>query len=153
MSSLRARLVAAVLTIAAVGLIALAAIVYAEQRSYQLDRTAQQARAALPVIEHQLFEGGPDDDDDGMPPRGGGPPPGEVNLPPGTYGVVRDASGSIVAGPFVASYGQEAPDPPELPDDLTPGKAVTVDAEDGDEPRYRVDGPVSYTHLTLPTKA
>ena len=74
-----------------------------------------------------------------MPPRGGGPPPGEVNLPPGTYGVVRDASGSIVAGPFVASYGQEAPDPPALPDDLTPGQAVTVDAQGGGEPRYRVE--------------
>ena len=136
--SLRARLIAVLLVVAALGLVALAAITYAEQRSYLLDRTAQQARAALPVIEHQLFEGGRDDDD-GMPPRGGGPPPGEVNLPPGTYGVVLDASGSIVAGPFVASYGQEAPDPPELPDDLTPGKAVTVDAEDGDEPRYRVE--------------
>ncbi len=74
-----------------------------------------------------------------MPPRGGGPPPGEVNLPPGTYGVVRDASGSTVAGPFVASYGQEAPDPPALPDDLTPGQAVTVDAQGGGEPRYRVE--------------
>ena len=136
--SLRARLIAVLLVVAALGLVALAAITYAEQRSYLLDRTAQQARAALPVIEqHQLFEGGRGDA--GMPPRGGGPPPGEVNLPPGTYGVVRDASGSIVAGPFVASYGQEAPDPPELPDDLTPGKAVTVDAEDGDEPRYRVE--------------
>jgi len=74
--SLRARLIAVLLVVAALGLVALAAITYVEQRSYLLDRTAQQARAALPVIEHQLFEGGPDDDDDVMPPRGGGPPPG-----------------------------------------------------------------------------
>jgi two-component system OmpR family sensor kinase len=136
--SLRARLIAVLLVVAALGLVALAAITYAEQRSYLLDRTAQQARAALPVVEHQLFEGGRDDDDV-MPSRGGGPPPGEVNLPPGTYGVVRSASGSIVAGPFVASYGQEAPDPPELPDDLAPGKAVTVDAQGSGAPRYRVE--------------
>ena len=133
--SLRARLIAVLLVVAALGLLALAAVTYVEQRSYLLDRTSQQARAALPVIEHQLFEG----DRGGMPSRGGGPPPGEVNLPPGTYGVVLDAGGATLAGPFVASYGQEAPDPPDLPDDLTPGKAVTVDAQDGDEPRYRVE--------------
>ena len=44
MTSLRARLVAAVLIIAAVGLVALAAIVYFEQRSFLLDRAAEQAR-------------------------------------------------------------------------------------------------------------
>ena len=134
--SLRARLIAVLLIVAALGLLALAAVTYAEQRSYLLDRTAQQARAALPVIEHELFEG---DRDDMEPGRRGGPPPGEVNLPPGTYGVVLAPSGAIVAGPFVASYGQEAPDPPALPDDLQPGKAVTVDASDDDEPRYRVE--------------
>jgi two-component system OmpR family sensor kinase len=134
--SLRARLIAVLLIVAALGLLALAAVTYAEQRSYLLDRTAQQARAALPVIEHELFEG---DRDDMQPGRGGGPPPGEVNLPPGTYGVVLAPSGAIVAGPFVATYGQEAPDPPALPDDLQPGKAVTVDASDDDEPRYRVE--------------
>ena len=42
MASLRARLVAAVLAIAAVGLLALAAIVYAEQRSFLLDRADEQ---------------------------------------------------------------------------------------------------------------
>jgi two-component system OmpR family sensor kinase len=45
MTSLRARLLAAVLVVAAVGLLLLAAITYYEQRSYQLDRIDDQARA------------------------------------------------------------------------------------------------------------
>ena len=137
--SLRARLIAVLLVVAAAGMLALAGITYAEQRSFLLDRAGQQARAALPVVAFQLLDdarGGPDTGPGGRGP-GGGPPPGEVNLPPGTYGIVRDASGDTIAGPFVASYGQEAPEPPDLPADLAPGEEVTVGSQ-GDGPRYRV---------------
>jgi two-component system, OmpR family, sensor kinase len=130
MSSLRARLIAVLLLVAAAGLIALAGITYAEQRSFLLDRVDLQLRAARPAMEHELTGGGP--------PRGGGPPPGEVNFPPGTYGELRDASGARVGDPAVFTYADEAPSPPQLPDDLTAGEPVTVDAEDGDL-RYRVE--------------
>ena len=42
MSSLRARLIAVLLTVAAVGLLVLAAVTYAEQRSFLLERVDQQ---------------------------------------------------------------------------------------------------------------
>ena len=42
MQSLRARLVAGVVAVAAVGLVILAGVTYAEQRSFQLDRIDQQ---------------------------------------------------------------------------------------------------------------
>ena len=56
MSSLRARLIAVLLVVAAVGLLLLASATYAELRSYLLDRTDQQLASALPELEHQLDE-------------------------------------------------------------------------------------------------
>ena len=50
LASLRARLLAAVLILSAVGLLLLAAITYAEQRSFLLDRVDQQARSAPPAV-------------------------------------------------------------------------------------------------------
>ena len=64
MSSLRARLVAAVLAVAAVGLLLLAAITYAEQRSFQLDRADEQARAGARRVEGALAERGIGDRDE-----------------------------------------------------------------------------------------
>ena len=65
MASLRARLLAAVLVLSAVGLLLLGAITYAEQRSFLLDRVDQQARSAPPAVAGAL--GG----DDGFGPAGG----------------------------------------------------------------------------------
>ena len=47
MSSLRARVLASVLALAAVGLIAVGAVTYAEQRSFLYSRVDQQARSAV----------------------------------------------------------------------------------------------------------
>jgi two-component system, OmpR family, sensor kinase len=132
MASLRARLIAVLLVVAAVGLLVLAAVTYTEQRSFQYDRVDQQARSVVRVMDHQLSgEGG-----EGPPSRGGGPPPGEVNLPPGTYGELRDAGGAVTAGPEVITYGQTPPSPPRLPAELEIDRPVTVPAEQGDL-RYR----------------
>ena len=54
--SLRARLIAGLLAVAAAGLVLLASITYAEQRSFQLDRKDQQARAARGAMEHELYD-------------------------------------------------------------------------------------------------
>jgi two-component system OmpR family sensor kinase len=133
MASLRTRLIAVLLVVAAAGLLALAGVTYTELRSYVYDRVDQQARSAVPAMEHQLTgDRGP-----GEEPREGGPPPGEVNLPPGTYGELRDASGTVTAGPEVITYGDTPPSPPDLPAQLPTDKPITVSAQDGDGPRYR----------------
>jgi two-component system, OmpR family, sensor kinase len=145
MSSLRARLIAAVLVLTAVGLLALASITYALQRSFLFDRVDQQARAAGPVLAHTLgvhdfrprggAAGGfrPGEGDDAH--RG---PPGEgATLPPGTYGERRDADADVVrAKPY--SYGQTALAPPKIPRHLEPGRLTTVGARGDSGLHYRV---------------
>ena len=54
MSSLRARVLASVLALAAVGMVAVAAVTYAEQRSFLFSRVDQQARAAIPYMSRLL---------------------------------------------------------------------------------------------------
>jgi two-component system, OmpR family, sensor kinase len=139
MSSLRARLVAAVLVVAAVGLLLLAAITYYEQRSYQLDRVDEQARAATGAVEAALAQRGIGEHDepdrgghDGEPPHGGGP---GVGLPAGTYGELR-AGGTVY--PIVFDYDQNVTARPAIPAKLTVGKALTVPARKGDDESYRV---------------
>jgi two-component system OmpR family sensor kinase len=135
MASLRARLIAVLLVVAAVGLIVLAGVTYAELRSFQYERVDAQLADARPAMEHRLTGG----EFGGPPGDGDRRPPGEVNLPPGTYGELRDTGGEVTAGPEVITYGQTLPDPPDLPAHPPVGKPITVDAEGGGEPRYRVE--------------
>ncbi|HTE58967.1 MAG TPA: anti-sigma factor antagonist [Solirubrobacteraceae bacterium] len=134
MASLRARLIAVLLIVAAVGMLALAGITYTEQRSFQYSRVDQEAKAAVAVMDHRLSG----DRGLGEPPRGGGPPPGDVNLPPGTYGELRDASGAVIAGPQVIGYGETPPAAPKLPAELPLDRPVTVPSVNGDDLHYRV---------------
>jgi two-component system OmpR family sensor kinase len=131
MASLRSRLIAVLLAVAAVGLLALAAITYAEQRSFQLERVDRQVLAARPVMEHQLVEGGGPFGPGPGPRDRPGPDGEDVSLPPGTYGELRDAGGARVGDPVVLTYGQDGPSPPDLPAQLPPGETVTVDAIGG----------------------
>src|SRR5437764_15350661 len=66
--SLRARLIAALIVLAAAGLITLAAVTYAEQRSFLLHRVDQQARDAQRAVNFELV--GPDGGAPGLPGRG-----------------------------------------------------------------------------------
>ncbi|HKG02158.1 MAG TPA: HAMP domain-containing sensor histidine kinase [Conexibacter sp.] len=141
MHSLRARLVVGLLALAAIGLLVLAGITYAEQRSFLLDRVDQQLRAATPPVSAAL--------DGRMPPPGrGGRPFGAgvgagagdrggpgFGLPEGTYGERRDASGDVEVSTVVRGYGEAETETaqPDLPDDLPVGEYTTVD--DGN---YRV---------------
>jgi two-component system, OmpR family, sensor kinase len=143
MASLRARLLAAVLVLAAIGLILVGAITYAEQRSFLLDRIDSSVRAAPPAVAGALAgegigpaAGGRDHDRD----RRGGPPGGGPSgrLPVGTYGERRDASGRIVGSPVLFSYGQAITADPKLPKQIPTGRLLTVDGENGDGNRYRV---------------
>ena len=134
MHSLRARLVAGLLALAAIGLLVLGGITYAEQRSFLLDRVDQQLRAAtLPVsaaldgrafprraLPGRPFGGGPGGAGD--PGRGG---PG-FGVPRGTYGELRDASGNVVTSTFVRGYRDTAETAPNLPASLPVGQPTSV---------------------------
>jgi two-component system OmpR family sensor kinase len=151
MASLRARLVAALLTLTAVGLVVLAAVTYAEQRSFQLDRIDQQLRSAPKAVAHELGDRGIGPAERGGPPRpgggdrggggpgGGGPGGGDqaTGLPPGTYGQRRDANGKVL-GDVVVTYGQSVTAKPNLPRSIPIGRTMTVAGTGTDDRHYRV---------------
>jgi two-component system OmpR family sensor kinase len=131
MHSLRARLVAGLLALAAVGLLVLGGITYAEQRSFLYDRVDQQLHAAAPPISAAL-DGrmlGPGVVGGGRPfggvgrDRQGGP---GFGLPAGTYGERRDASGAVTASTVVRGFRDTTTARPALPAELPIGRSVSV---------------------------
>jgi two-component system OmpR family sensor kinase len=138
MASLRARLLAALLALTAVGLLLLGTITYLEQRSFELDRISDQARSAPPAVRAALEEQGiaglPSRDEGRERPPGGGPGSG---LPPGTYGEVRDADGNVL-GSHVFETGVDITAEPDLPSDIPVGRVFTVHGKNGDDSEYRV---------------
>jgi two-component system OmpR family sensor kinase len=154
MSSLRTRVLASVLVLAAAGLLLLAAVVYAEQRSFLQGRLDQQVRSAGPAVSQALDNAGyrPSGSRSQVPPGGepnaeaappldrvggpqhGGPP--NLNLPPGTYGQRRSASG-VVLGHVLISFGQSAPASPKIPAHVSVGKLFTVSSTGSSGLRYR----------------
>jgi two-component system OmpR family sensor kinase len=128
-ASLRGRLVAGVLVLAAAGMLLVGAVTYASQRSFLLDRVDAQLNGATFVLEHQL------DGDNHQPdggPRRDGPPPGG-GAPQDTFGELRDSSGNVVKSRFLGET--QTGEKPDLPDDIPVGEAQTVDTPLGD---YRV---------------
>jgi two-component system OmpR family sensor kinase len=156
--SLRARLIAALLVLAAAGLVTLAAVTYAEQRSFLLDGVDKQARDAqravsfeligpdgIPGIRHPppLIRGG------GVPAQPPGPPPaagddgdgggsGPQGLPRGTVGQIRSSSGAVIESTAVRPYGEAALPAPVLPSQIRQGEPITVGSKGGSGLRYRV---------------
>ncbi|MBV9816752.1 MAG: HAMP domain-containing histidine kinase [Solirubrobacterales bacterium] len=109
--SLRARLLVGMVALVAAGLAAAATVTYLEQRSFLLHRVDRQVRSALfPLaFEQRRRDGAP-----GSP----GHPPGTLaahaQLPPGTYGEVRDRAGRVLERETF-TYGGHAGPPPRLP--------------------------------------
>ncbi len=145
MQSLRARVLASVLVLAAIGMIAVAAVTYAEQRSFLYSRIDQQARGAEPYMSRlldskgfgvpagqQFGDQGPGQGFHG----GGGAPPG-FNPPPGTYGQRRDASGKVI-GHENFNYGQSSGSEPKLPSHVALNTFTTVGSVASGGPDYRV---------------
>jgi two-component system, OmpR family, sensor kinase len=157
MTSLRSRVLTSVLVLAAAGLVLLAAVTYAEQRSFLLERVDQEVKGAVAPLSQIL-------DSRGLVPAGGtsspattggraqqgagafgpggggrelggGPP--RLNLPPGTYGQRRDASGKVL-GDELITYGQTAPPAPKIPARVPLGKFFTVGSVGSSGLRYRV---------------
>jgi len=132
MRSLRARLVAAALILATLGMVLLATITYLQLRSYLYDRVDDQAREAIGAVGSALGERGvgPEGaggregrDRPGGPLRGGGPGTG---LPPGTYGQRRDDDGRVL-GDVLLDFEGESTAEPDLPETVPIGRLVSVD--------------------------
>jgi two-component system OmpR family sensor kinase len=153
MSSLRSRVLASVLVLAAAGMIALAAVTYAEQRSFLESRADQQAQSAVGALSELLDAAGfrPS----GPPPggaghgygRGGFTGPGDgpgahdtqVNLPPGTYGQRRDGSGGVLGHrQFKYTSSEPSLPAPKLPASVPLNKLLTVGSYGSSGLRYRV---------------
>src|SRR4029077_6782929 len=109
MASLRTRVLVSVLVLSAAGLVALGAVTYAEQRSFLEGRIDQQVKAATPAMSQALdsrgylpagseaFGGRAGGGNRGRGGFGRGPGGGPgPNLPPGTYGERREASGKVI---------------------------------------------------------
>jgi two-component system OmpR family sensor kinase len=137
MRSLRARLIAGLLILAAAGLLTLGGVTYAEQRSFLLDRVDQQLHAATGPISAAL-DGRPDllpGVNRFGPPGSGGP---GFGLPQGTYGERRNAAGAITATTTVQRYGHRSIAHPNIPAHLLAGNVLTVSGRAGDANTYRV---------------
>ena len=161
--SLRTRLVATLLVLAAAGMVTLGVITYATQRSFQIQRVDDQASTALPAVSHQLDEHGariPGAPEDGrlVGRPGGGPAGGPgreaFDLPSGTFGQRRDASGKVL-GSVVVSAVVGSPAAPALPAQMRVGQTVTVSAKGTSGVRYRArafpsDGGQGITIVAIP---
>jgi two-component system OmpR family sensor kinase len=150
--SLRARLLAGLLVLAAAGLITLAAITYAEQRSFLYQRVDSQLTAAQFPVSSKLDQSGanvpgyerpqPPAHSGGAAPRDGnggpgGPRPGD--FPGYAVGLRRDANGKQVGKPVVVttSTSTERLAMPKFPAKLAVGHTVTVGSV-GSSLQYRV---------------
>ena len=153
--SLRFRLLAGLLAVAAAGLAAFGVVSYRSLDSYLTERVDDQLRAAIDPVTVALAgdrappeppqRGGPSagpPPETVLPPPGGGGPgevggPPPIALPPGTYGQLRDEDGSVV-DEVLFSYGGDAVPTPVLPARLPaaagPGELrfTTVAAAGGD---------------------
>jgi two-component system OmpR family sensor kinase len=149
MASLRARVLASVLVLAAAGLVALAAVTYAEQSSFLYGRIDQELRGAGPALSQALdhagfrptepggLSGGSNSpSEENEPSQRGGPGGANLNLPPGTYGERRDASGKVL-GHVLITYGQSAPAAPRIPTKVPIDKLFTVGSVGSSGMRYR----------------
>jgi two-component system, OmpR family, sensor kinase len=136
MQSLRARLIAGLLALGAIGLLLLGGITYLEQRSFLQKRVDQQVSAAGPAIARAVE--GDDVGSFGNRGPGLGGPPGAINLPPGTYGERRSPTDATIGSPVLLAYGQTSGySVPKLPKHIAPGNYLTVAAAKGSQ-RFRV---------------
>jgi two-component system, OmpR family, sensor kinase len=149
MASLRARVLVSVVALAAAGMVALAAVTYAEQHSFLESRADQQARSAVGALSQVLDNAGfrpGGAGTQGLPGGGGLGPQGDpehrqpqVSLPPGTYGQRRDSTGKVLgARQFKYSSSESLPAQPKLPATIPLQTLLTVGSTGSGGLRYRV---------------
>jgi two-component system OmpR family sensor kinase len=132
-ASLRGRLVAGVLVLAAVGMLLVGAATYASQRSFQLDRLDSQLRAAVPALAHEFRDPGAREPPFQNARRGPGGPPAGGGAPTDTFGEQRDSSGKVLKSDFLVP--DDTGTKPKLPAEIAIGQPRTVDTSSGE---YRV---------------
>jgi two-component system OmpR family sensor kinase len=159
MASLRTRVLVSVLVLAAAGLVALAAVTYAEQRSFLQGRVDQEVKGAGPALSQALENagvrapgaspaagaGGAGSPYPAAQPAGARapasprqtPPGGAPTLPPGTYGQRRTSSGAVLGHHFF-TYGQTSPSAPRIPAHVPLDRLFTVGSLGSSGLRYRV---------------
>ena len=128
--SLRTRLVAGLLALAAVGLFVSDVAVYRGMRSFLLDRVDQQLASSVQPVAGRLAA-------DFVLDSRRRPPPRTV-IPAGTYAEFCDRQGAVRAQ--LAGYIEQGDSPPAIPDGLrvtSVERFATVDATDGSRD-YRV---------------
>jgi len=146
MRSLRGRLVAILLLVALAGLIVLAAVTFAEQRSFLYDRLDRQVQAGFGGVAGQLFfaQQSQNSNCSGLAPRAdggeaGGRSPGRgaegpgFSLPPGTYGAIVSADGAIVADCLFGFRNSENYAVPNFTGVALTTEPRTVKAKGGDD--------------------
>ncbi len=152
MSSLRTRLLAGVLVVAAAGLVLLGVVTYAEQRSFLEGRVDQEARASVLALSQALDSAGfrPTEEPgtglgapgEGLgrgPGHGPGGPRGAVNLPPGTYGQRRDGSGAVLGHVLIRySPSESVPAAPAIPARVPLERLLTVGSNGSSGLHYRL---------------
>jgi two-component system OmpR family sensor kinase len=135
--TLRLRLLLALVGLVAIALLVADAATYVSLRSFLFDRVDQQLEDAQYPIARALSTGT----------TGAGSPfgqdaPGRSQLPPGTYGELRDATGTVLNA-ITIKYADVKLPTPALPTPL-PGSGktsitrLTTGAKDGDSTRFRV---------------
>jgi two-component system, OmpR family, sensor kinase len=151
MASLRARVLASVLSLAAAGLLALALVTYTEQRSFLEGRIDQQVQSAIPAVSQEFDRLGfkPSDADDGSQqghaasgsaakatPGAHGP---GANVPPGTVEQRREMDGHVLKE-LESGFSEEESKPPKpkLPTHVPLDKLFTVGSAGSSGVRYRV---------------
>jgi two-component system OmpR family sensor kinase len=155
MASLRTRVLASVLVLAAIGLVILAAVTYAEQSSFLENRLDREVETANPALSHELdrhgFAPGHTDTDknaeegkgdgDDIPDADNPPgtaPAGAPAVPPGTYAERKTAAGKLVGSLTFNNYGQKTLPHPLIPDHVPTDKLFTVGSQGSSGLRYRV---------------
>ncbi|HEX2851363.1 MAG TPA: HAMP domain-containing sensor histidine kinase [Acidimicrobiales bacterium] len=115
--TLRARILVSVVALSLAGLVVADAATWTALRSFLLGRVDEQlVSAQAPVLRALATGGGLGDRDLGrVDPR--------ITVPPGTYGQVRDSSGSVLVERQFGYEGQSL-DAPKLPADLSRSKTV-----------------------------
>lgn len=122
--SLRARLLALLVGLAALALLVVGGVSYAALRDQLYQRLDKQAVSALFQLPREF-------DDHGGPGRPGGGAPPDRQLPGGTYGEVRNTAGRVLERTTIGAFGRgerpDLPDDPPITTDLDEPRAVDAD--------------------------
>ncbi len=161
--SLRLRLLLGLIAISAVGLAVFGIVSYRSLESYLTDRVDRQVESAIGPVGRSLIDDmtaarsplGPAGGGAGLPVPPGDLGPGqEPDLPPGTYGQIRDSSGKVIARTLI-SYGESGLPRPDLPATIptpAPGgdpELITVGSLHGGSTDFRVMAVTTATAATM----